>query len=99
MAADIFAQVINLIEQLDENQQEALVQHLQQITGRKQPGLTRELILREQEARLDAGYAENLPSLVGLFPHPGTDLSFEAIEKAIHEDSWESELDEFFGDS
>ncbi len=42
-------------------------------------------------------FAPPMPGLLGLYPRPDLDLSFEEIEQTIHENPWESEIDEFFG--
>jgi hypothetical protein len=99
MSSVTYEQVLQLVGQLSPADQQRLAEHLQRdgLGGGKT--ITREQILHEQAQRLAQGYEPQLLGLVGLFPRPDLDLSFEDIEAAIHENSWEDELDEFFGDA
>jgi hypothetical protein len=99
MSRVTFEQALRIVEQLSYADQQRLVEYLQHHDARMEEVVTREQILQHQAQRLAQGYKPQLPGLVGLFPRPDLDLSFEDIESAIHENSWEDELDEFFGDA
>jgi Mg/Co/Ni transporter MgtE len=99
MTSEAFTKVIELVEILSSAERAALMRHLQEKTIGSALGetTTRESILAEFERRKAAGAFEGVESLKGKYAKRDVDLSFEAIEEAIHEHSWEDELDEFFG--
>lgn len=92
-------QVIRLAQQLDPLERAKLVESLQKtLPTPLNMGITREEVLAEHARRLAAGAFNNVDSLYGRYARPGLDLSFDDIEAAIHEHSWEDELDQFSAD-
>jgi hypothetical protein len=88
-------QVVRLAEQLSPSDRVLLIHRLQAITPDSER-VTREMIVAEHARRVAAGAFKNVESLYGHYARPGLDLSFEDIEAAIDEYSWEDELDELF---
>jgi hypothetical protein len=88
-------ELVHLAEQLTPSDRVTLIERLKAIT----PGsdvVTRETILAEHARRIASGAFQNAESLLGRYGRPGFDLSFEDIEAAIHEHSWEDDFDQLF---
>jgi hypothetical protein len=87
-------QVLELAVQLEPNEQALLVAKL---LAHQSGRVTRALLLEEHQQLLAQGAFNNhVESLYGKYAQTDSGLSFEDIEAAIHENSWEDELDEFY---
>jgi hypothetical protein len=86
--------VLELAEQLEPTEQMLLVAKLLE---RRTGSVTREMLLAEFERRKQSGAFAHEESFYGEYAaEPSSSLSFEDIQAAIHEYSWEDELDEFY---
>ena len=91
-------QVVQMIAQLSDEDRAKLVESLRATETILPEGhVSREMVLGEYARRLAAGAFNNVESLYGRYAKSDLDLSLENIEAAIHDNSWEDELGEFFG--
>jgi hypothetical protein len=102
MSAAILDQIFELAEQLTPEEKLALAIQLQvPMSEDTDEEVTREQLIAELEQLRAAGAFDNVESLYGKFANPAVDLSQEDLDAYLHEIStaWETEIDEFFGDS
>ena len=99
MADVTLEQIVQMIAHLSPEDRNLLVHGLKSdMPIISETRISRETILAEHARRLAAGAFDHVESMFGRYAKPGLDPSFEDIEAAIHEHSWEDELDEFSND-
>jgi tRNA nucleotidyltransferase/poly(A) polymerase len=100
MSAKVYQEVLSLIKQLSEEERKKLSREfLLQDIQNKGERVTREMLLEEHQQLLAARAFDHLEDVRDKYAQTDSGLSFEDIEAAIHEHSWEDELDEFYGDN
>jgi hypothetical protein len=102
MSITVYEQIVDLTEQLTDEERIKLARYLQEGLRSRSVSvngqwMTREMLIADFAAKRAAGVFDKGESLYGKYARPDLDLNFEDIEAAIHEHSWEDELDEFYG--